>query len=295
MTDEREQVHVGTCGWNKPAWKGHFYPRGLAEREQLAHASRHLATLEINTTFHGIKSAEDFLKWRAETPDDFVFSVKGYHGVTHENPLRNAERDVAEFFASGVLLLEEKLGPILWQISDKLPFAPDVVDTFLAVLPHSVAEARSLIARRGLEPDPRILGLPDRPIRHAFEVRHPSFSTPAFVELLRRHDVAGVVTNTPTWPELREVTSDFVYVRFHGDAERFPNGYDDETLEEWAELIDGWRTGAACPDGRGREVFIYFDNPDHAGAGSPFTARKLQRLLDGPEAGTLLSIQPPLF
>lgn len=295
MTNELARVRVGTCGWSKPAWKGGFYPGRLPESEQLAWASRHLATLEINTTFHGLKTAADFLKWRAETPDGFVFSVKGHRGVTHEKSLRNTEKDVAAFFASGVLLLEEKLGPILWQISETLPFRPDVVDTFLSVLPDSVAEARSLIARAGLEADPRILDLPNRPLGHAFEVRHPSFDNPAFVELLRRHDVAAVVTNTPTWPELREVTSEFVYIRFHGDVKRFPEGYDAATLEEWAELIDGWRTGRTCPDGRAREVFVYFDNPDHGGAGSPFTARKLQRLLDGPEAGIPLSVQPPLF
>lgn len=296
MASDRARVLVGTCGWNKPAWKARFYPRGLPEREQLAYASRHLATLEINTTFHGLKSVEDFLKWRLETPDDFVFSVKGHRGVTHEGLLRNAEKGVAAFFASGVLLLEEKLGAILWQVAETLPFDPNVVGAFLAALPHSVAEAQSLLRREiGSEVDPRILDLADQPIRHAFEVRHASFDNPAFVGLLRRHDVAAAVTNTPTWPGLRDVTSDFVYVRFHGDPQRFPNGYNDETLEEWAELIDGWRTGRACSDGRGREVFVYFDNPDHGGAGSPFTARKLQRLLDGPESGTPLSIQPPLF
>lgn len=267
----------------------------LPRRRELAFASTQFSTLEINATFHGAKKPSTFLKWYHETPADFVFSVKGDQIVTHDHSLRNAEKDVTSFLASGVPLLAEKLGPILWQVSDKLAFNPDVVDAFLAVLPHSVAEARSLIARAGLEADPRILALPDRPLRHAFEVRHPSFGNPAFVELLRHHDVAAVVTNTPAWSELREVTSDVVYIRFHGDVERFPEGYDDATLEEWAELIDGWRSGRTCPDGHAREVFAYFDNPDHAGAGSPFTARKLQRLLDSPDSGTPLSVQPPLF
>jgi hypothetical protein len=147
------RVRVGTCGWSKPAWRARFYPRGLPEREQLGFASRHLTTLEINTTFHGVKKPEDFLNWYAETPDDFVFSVKGYRGITHENPLRSVEKSLATFFSSGVTLLREKLGPILWQVSDALPFNADVVSAFLSTLPHSIVEACSLIAHAGLEAD----------------------------------------------------------------------------------------------------------------------------------------------
>lgn len=295
MAKEPKPVRVGTCAWDKPRWRGNFYPVGLPKDEQLRFASTHLSTLEVNATFHGAKKPSAFLKWYHQTPSGFVFSVKGDRIVTHEHSLRRPLEDVADFLTTGVLLLEEKLGPILWQVSDQLRFDPDAVEAFLVVLPHSVDEALTLIARHGIEVDPRILDLPDRPLRHAFEVRHPSFDNPAFIELLRRHDVAAVVTNTPSWPDLRDLTSDFVYVRFHGDAERFPNGYSDETLDEWAELVDGWRTGTTCPDGQAREVFVYFDNPDHDGAGSPFTARKLQRLLDGPEAGRPLSVQPELF
>lgn len=295
MGSDAASVRVGTCGWDKPAWDGHFYSRGLSAQEKLTRASRHLATLEINTTFHGLRKPEDFLTWYAGTPEDFVFSVKGHRSVTHDNAISIASPHVAAFFASGVLLLQEKLGPILWQVSKRLPFNADAVAAFLATLPHSVDGARALMASEGIEADPRILQLPDAPLRHAFEVRHPSFGEPAFLDLLRRHDVASVATNTPTWPELRETTSDFAYVRFHGDAERFPNGYDDDTLGEWAALIGGWREGRGNPDGRAREVFAYFDNPDHGGAGSPFTARKLQRLLDGPDAIPPLPVQPPLF
>lgn len=289
------RVRIGTCGWDKAAWRGDFYPPRLPAHERLGFASRHLATLEINTTFHGLKKPEDFLNWYADTPVDFVFSVKGHRSVTHDNPLGAAERNVAAFFASGVPLLQEKLGPILWQVSEHLRFNTDAVTTFLTTLPHSVDEMRSLIAEAGIEVDPRVLDLPDAPLRHALEVRHPSFGDPAFVELLRRHDVAAVVTNTPSWPDPHDLTSDFVYVRFHGDAERFPHGYSDDALDEWAELINGWRTGRVNSDDHAREVFVYFDNPDHGGAGSPFTARKLQRLLDGPEAGRPLSVQPELF
>lgn len=295
MVEGPKRVRVGTCAWDKPWWRGVFYPADLPKTERLRFASTRLRTLEINATFHGLRQPKDFLAWHAQTPDDFVFSVKGHRGVTHDNLLRNSEKYLADFFASGVLLLKEKLGPILWQIWEGLPFDPDVVEAFLIALPHSVEEAKSLMMLHAREIDSRILDLPDRPILHAFEVRHASFDRPEFFELLRRHNVAAVVTNTPGWPEIREVTSDIVYVRLHGDAKHFPNGYDDETLEEWARAIDGWRTGSACTDGHGREVFVYFDTPNHKGISSPFDAWKLQRLLDGPEAGTLLSIQPPLF
>ncbi|GAA3734929.1 DUF72 domain-containing protein [Leifsonia bigeumensis] len=294
MGSDRARVRIGTCGWDKAAWRGDFYPPRLPAHERLGFASRNLATLEINTTFHGLKKPEDFLGWYADTPADFVFSVKGHRGVTHDNPLGAAERTVAAFFASGVPLLQEKLGPILWQVSEHLRFNADAVTAFLTTLPHSVDEVRSLIAEAGIGVDPRILDLPDAPLRHAFEARHPSFGDPAFVDLLRHHNVAAVITNTPEWPELREVTSDFSYLRFHGDLRRFPRGYDDETLASWAELIEGRRTRSSGSD-EGLEVFAYFDNPENGGAGSPFTARKLQQLVDGAQAVAPLPIQPLLF
>ena len=286
MTESGAPVWVGTCGWNKPGWQGMFYPKSLPEREQLRFASKYLKTLEINSTFRGLKSPKEFLSWHAQTPDGFVFSVKGHHEVTHEQKLRNPEKTVAAFFASGVPLLGDKLGPVLWQISEHHTYNPEVVDRFLAALPHTVAEAQELIRQNtaGAEVDPRVLGVSDRRIRHAFEVRHPSFNNPGFIELLRRHDVAAVTTNSPEWPQIRELTSDFVYLRFHGDLRRNPHGYDDATLAEWSEQIDGWRTGRTTPDRIPREVFAFFDNPEGGGASSPFTARRLQQLVDGEDA-----------
>ncbi|HEU4849701.1 MAG TPA: DUF72 domain-containing protein, partial [Terrimesophilobacter sp.] len=146
MAEVPQQVRIGTCAWDKPSWRGFFYPTGLPRRKELTFASNQFRTLEINATFHGAKKPSTFLKWYHETPDDFVFSVKGDQIVTHNHALRNAEKNVAAFLASGVLLLGEKLGPILWQVSEKLPFNPDVVDAFLSTLPHSVAEAQSLVA-----------------------------------------------------------------------------------------------------------------------------------------------------
>lgn len=256
-----------------------------------------MKTVEVNATFHGLREPKDFLSWHAQTPDGFVFSVKGHNVVTHKQRLQNVEPAVAAFFASGAPLLGDKLGPVLWQIFEQHTFNADVVDRFLAALPHSVAEAQELIRQNiaGVEIDPRILALSDRRIRHAFEARHASFGDPAFIDMLRRHNVAAVITNSPKWLELRELTSDFVYLRFHGDLRRNPDGYDEATLAEWSEQIDGWRTGRTTPDRMPREVFVYFDNPEGGGASSPFTARRLQQLVDGEDAVEPMPVQPLLF
>ncbi|MET4782446.1 uncharacterized protein YecE (DUF72 family) [Glaciihabitans sp. UYNi722] len=217
--------------------------------------------------------------------------------VTHDQLLRNPAMNVANFLASGPLALEEKLGPFLWQISEYLAFQPTVVEEFLAVLPHSIDEARQLIEQYATTSvNDRWMDAPNRPIRHAFEVRHPSFSNPRFLELLRRYDVAIVVTNTPRWPEFRDITSDFAYVRLHGDVTTRPNGYSDADLDEWATLINGWLSGEGCADGRGRDVFVYFDNPDNRGTRSPFDAIRLQERLDGPRRPrTETPVQPALW
>ncbi|HRN30172.1 MAG TPA: DUF72 domain-containing protein, partial [Terrimesophilobacter sp.] len=169
MTGSGAPVWVGTCGWNKPAWRGTFYNSTVTQRGQLKYASKYLKSLEINSTFHGLKSPKDFLSWREQTPDGFVFSVKGHKKVTHEQALRNPEKNVATFFATGVPLLGEKLGPVLWQISEHHAFDSVIVDRFLGALPHSVAEVAALIRNHLTENaiDPRVLAVPERRIRHA--------------------------------------------------------------------------------------------------------------------------------
>jgi uncharacterized protein YecE (DUF72 family) len=297
MTENEPRARVGTSGWNKPQWRTNFYPPGLVQRRELEYAAERLATLEINTTFHGLPRPSSYLSWIAETPDDFIFSVKGNKSVTHDNSLMNPARSLAKFFASGVLGLGEKRGPTLWQTPPSLPFHRETVEAFLTALPHSVGEARRLAERLGnTEIDRASQDALDRPIRHCFEVRHSSFLTPAFAELLLRYDVAAVVTNSPGWPVILDVTSDFVYVRLHGSKDHYPDGYDEATLDHWAELVNGWRSGESCPDGRARDVFVYFDNPDHDGVRSPFDAMRLQEKLDGPgTARPHTIIQPSLW
>jgi uncharacterized protein YecE (DUF72 family) len=199
MTEAQFRARVGTSGWKKPQWRGHFYPPGLVQRGELEYAADRLTSIEINTTFHGRPRPSNYLDWRAETPNDFVFSVKGSETVTHQHRLENPAKNVADFLASGVLFLQEKMRPVLWQIPSSLSFQRDTVDAFLAVLPHSVGEARQLIKRHSTaaEADQVLPDTLDHPIRHCFEVRNASFLNPVFPELLHRHDVAAVVTNSP--------------------------------------------------------------------------------------------------
>ncbi|MHA6667456.1 DUF72 domain-containing protein [Homoserinimonas sp. A447] len=279
MSENESRSRVGTSGWDHRHWQGHFYPQSLPQRGRLGYASERLSTLEINTTFHGGGSPSSFLAWRDATPADFAFSVKGPKSITHGQALGNPARGVADFFASGVLGLREKLASVLWQFPPGLGFSPEVVEGFLALLPHSIAQAQRLIEQEGRAAiDP---GASDTPIRHALEVRHASFDTPAFVDLLRRYDVAAVVTNSPTWPQLREVTADFAYLRLHSGKDHHPNGYDAASLDEWASLVDGWRSGAGCTDGSGRDTFVYFVNPEHNSIRPPFDAMALQGRLGG--------------
>ncbi|HEY0248237.1 MAG TPA: DUF72 domain-containing protein [Gryllotalpicola sp.] len=294
MTDP--QARIGAVSWRKPQWRGDFYPPGLPQAEELRYLAGRMRTLEIDTTFYGLQSPGAFTKWRDQVPQDFVFSVKGIGTVTHERRLESVARNVAEFLASGVLLLGEKLGPILWQLPPSLPFQPAKIDAFLGLLPRSVDEARRFVAQQGIVA-PMHEDVADGGLRHALEARHHSFgNNPRFLELLRRHDVAAVITNSDTWPRIDAVTAaGFVYVRLHADMTQFPDGYDDETLDWWAERITAWRTGAASADGNGRDVFAYFDHSGYAGTRSPYDAIRLQRRLGGPgpQAGTTL--QPALW
>jgi uncharacterized protein YecE (DUF72 family) len=265
---------VGTSGWRYPPWRGTFYPRDLVQRRELEHLSRRVNSIEINGSFYSLQRPETYRAWAAETPDDFVFAVKGGRFITHLKQLRDVETPLANFLASGVLALGPKLGPLLWQLPPRLRFDPGRIEEFLTLLPRSTGAAAELAARH----DERLDGRAhtetdaDRPLRHALEVRHPSFCTPAFVELLREQDVALVVADTAgTWPFLEDVTAGFVYVRLHGDAELYTSGYTPDALDVWAAKVRAWQAGEA-PTGEhtvapaaprlpeGRDVFAYFDN-----------------------------------
>jgi uncharacterized protein YecE (DUF72 family) len=281
-------VRTGISGWRYPPWRGVFYPPGLPQRLELRYAAGRLRTIEINGSFYSLQRPESYARWAAETPADFVFSVKGPRFVTHMKKLAGVEAPLANFFASGVLALGGKLGPVLWQLPPNLGYDPERLARFFAQLPRTTGAAAELAAGHDERMEGRaLLTAPaDRPLRHALEVRHASFETAGFVELLRAHDVALVVADTAgKWPLVEDVTADVMYLRLHGDEVLYASGYSDAALDDWARRIDAWRRGGEVEDARkivpelvpsarkSRDVYCYFDNDMKVHA--PFDARKL--------------------
>lgn len=239
-------IRVGIGGWVFEPWRGTFYPKGLPHVRELAHASRNVTSIEINSTFYASQKPASFRRWASETPDDFVFSLKGPRYTTHRRVLAEAGSSVERFFGSGVLELKQKLGPVLWQLPPTKPFNPDDFTAFLELLPPT---------------------LDSRPIRHAVEVRHASFMTADFITLLRKHAVAPVLVDSEKHPMIADVTSDFVYARLQRTSEKVKTGYAPAALDDWARRAqtfakggtpDGVEMLAAAPRGKSkRDVFIY--------------------------------------
>ncbi|MEO7933160.1 MAG: DUF72 domain-containing protein [Chthoniobacterales bacterium] len=271
------EIRIGISGWTYPPWRGVFYPEKWRQKDELAYASRQVSSIEINGTFYSLQRPESYRKWFEETPDDFVFAVKGGRFITHIRRLKDIEQAVANFLASGLLRLEKKLGPILWQLPPSLKFDPVRLETFFKLLPHTMKDAVAVAKTHNeivedhdwTELDPE---LEECPVRHALEVRHPSFQCEEFIELLRQYRVALVVADTAgKWPFMEDITSDFVYVRLHGEEELYASGYTEESLANWAHKIESWSKGKN-PEGaklfsskapkqkQGCDVYVYFDN-----------------------------------
>jgi len=240
------RIRVGVGGWVFEPWRGSFYPEGLAQKRELEFASRALTSIEINGTYYGSQKPESFRKWRDETPEGFVFAVKGPRFATNRRVLAEAGESIARFFGSGVLELGDKLGPVNWQFMATKRFDPDDFAAFLALLPAA---------------------LDGRPIRHAVEVRHPSFRSPEFVALARAHGVAVVIAADSDFPQIADLTAPFVYGRLMGTREDEPAGLAPADLDAWADRARRWASGAADvgletvappPDeAPGRDVFLY--------------------------------------
>jgi len=285
MHRRRMTVRIGISGWRYAGWRGVFYPKGLQQRRELEFASQTFGTIEINGTFYSLQRPASFEQWAAETPDDFVFSLKGSRFITHMLKLRNIETPLANYFASGLLGLGRKMGPVLWQFAPQMQFSRERFEGFFKGLPRSTKEAARLAKRC----DDRMLGRSvlkakeDLPIRHCVEIRHESFAVPEFMELLRSYNIGFVVADTVEWPLLMEVTADFVYCRLHGSEQLYASGYEAEALEVWADRVVAFARGQRAegryveerrPDGVERDVFVYFDND--AKVRAPFDALGLQ-------------------
>jgi uncharacterized protein YecE (DUF72 family) len=286
-------IRIGISGWRYAPWRGVFYPRGLPQRRELEYAASRFGSVEINGSFYSLQTPDSYANWRDATPPGFVFAVKGPRYLTHMLKLREVEKPLANFLASGPLRLGDRLGPILWQLPPFLRFDRARLASFFDLLPRDMEQALALARRR----DPaRMRGRcalaldANRPLRHALEVRHDSFRDPAFIDLLREYRIALVVADTAgRWPLLEDVTADFVYIRLHGDEELYVSGYDDEALDGWAARIRAWATGRQPRDARRasrvappkratRVVYCYFDND--AKVRAPFDALSLMRRLD---------------
>lgn len=287
MTEGR--IRIGISGWRYAGWRGIFYPKGLPQRRELEFAAQTFDTIEINGTFYSLQRPESFAEWVRQTPEDFVFSVKGSRFLTHMLKLREVKVPLANFFGSGVLRLGEKFGPLLWQFPPQMRFDAERFENFFKLLPRSHREAAALMRRHAdrMREDAGFRVKKDDPLRHCVEIRHESFVVPEFIELLREHNIGLVVADTVEWPLLMDVSADFVYCRLHGSEQLYTSGYDDAALREWAGRLKIWAQGGQ-PEGRWaseamarvepRDVYLYFDND--AKVRAPLDAQRLRELVN---------------
>jgi uncharacterized protein YecE (DUF72 family) len=242
-------IRVGIGGWTFEPWRGVFYPDKLPQARELSFASRAVTSIEINGTFYGSQKPSSFRKWAEETPDDFIFSLKGPRFATNRKKLAEAGESIERFLTSGVTELGPKLGPLLWQMAPTKKFEEDDFAAFLALLPKT-HEGHAL--------------------RHVVEVRHESFRDPRFVALLRRFGVALVFADSEKYPAFADLTADFVYARLMSAEEKNPTGYNPAAVKKWAAHSTAWESGLDPEDlphidkpakkTRARDVFVYMIN-----------------------------------
>jgi uncharacterized protein YecE (DUF72 family) len=280
-------LHIGISGWRYAPWRGVFYPSKLALRSELMFASRMVGSIEINGSFYNLQRPQSYASWYEDTPSKFMFSVKAPRYITHILRLRDCEKPLANFLASGLFNLKDKLGPILWQFPPNMRFDAELFENFLKLLPHDTEAARAIARKHDSHMKGHVQLTIDsnRKMRHAIEIRNESFVDPAFIEMLRHYRVAFVIADTAgKWPYYEDLTADFVYMRLHGDEELYASGYSDAALERWAQRIRAWSGGGQPTDAHlissevpraraRRQVFCYFDNDIKVYA--PFDAAKL--------------------
>lgn len=284
-------IRIGISGWRYAPWRGVFYPEDLAQARELEFASRAVRTIEINGSFYSLQRPESYQAWYEATPDDFIFAHKGNRYITHIRRLRDPEKPLANVFASGVLLLREKLGPFLWQFPPNFKFDEALFEHFFSLLPHDTEQAAALAAQHEKRMEGRAAIATDkrRKVLHAIEIRNESFAVPAFVRLLRKYKVALVVADTAgKWPDYEDVTASFMYLRLHGEKELYASGYTPGSLDRWAARVRAWAkggqpddakliAGSAPPRRASRDIYCYFDNDVKVHA--PFDAQNLEQRL----------------
>jgi uncharacterized protein YecE (DUF72 family) len=286
-------IRIGISGWRYTPWRRVFYPPDLPQRAELHYAARILSTIEINGSFYSLQRPESYARWYAETPDDFMFTIKGPRFITHMRRLRDVEEPLANFLASGLFNLGAKLGPILWQFPPNFKYDRARMQAFLALLPQDTDAARSIARKRStafMKGRTCLATRGLRALRHAMEIRHESFLDPSFVELLRERNVALVIAETARhWPMAQDITADFVYMRLHGDKELYRSGYQDKALTRWARRVRAWHRGSEPADAqrivgkkspkvKSRDVYCFFDNTD-VKLRAPRDAQTLMKML----------------
>ncbi|MHC2993277.1 hypothetical protein OB13_17450 [Pontibacter sp. HJ8] len=247
---EQRKIYIGTSGWHYRHWVGTFYPPDLKSKDFTNYYLQYFRTVEINNSFYKLPSAETFANWRASVPDDFVYAVKGSRFITHMKKLKYPQESIQRFFEN-VNALEEKLGPILFQLPPGWSVKEERLAAFLAVLPPYY--------------------------RYTFEFRHPSWYTPAILDLLRRYNAAFCIYELEYHMSPLEVTADFVYVRLHGPETKYAGSYSEEALNNWADKCLEWQQQRL-------DVYVYFDN-DQLGYAA-FNAKRLQELVSEKQPAT---------
>jgi uncharacterized protein YecE (DUF72 family) len=283
------EFRIGISGWRYAPWRKQFYPEGLKQDKELYFASRAVNTIEINGSFYALQTPERYQGWYKDVPDDFKFSVKAPRFITHIRRLNDVEHPIANFFASGVLHLKNKLGPILWQFPPSFRFDSELFEAFLALLPVTTTEAAKAVKKYRDDFENPIKK--SERIRHCVEIRNKSFIESEFFDLLAKYDVAFVFADSAgRFPYAEEITSDFIYMRLHGDTELYKSGYTDEALDRWFSRMKTWSRGNQPGDANlvrakkaqtaneERDIFCYFDNTDKLWA--PYDARKILARLD---------------
>ncbi len=246
MTKKTGSIRIGVGGWTYPPWRGVFYPDTLTQSKELHYASRQLSSIEINGTFYRTQTPQSYRKWASETPDDFVFSLKGPRYATNRRVLAEAGDSIQRFYDSGVTELGDRLGPVLWQFAPTKKFDADDFEAFLALLPQKVD---------------------GRQLRHVVEVRHASFLAPVFIALLRKYKIAVVYSEHATYPAMADITTDFVYARLQKGKDSLAKGYPPKAITQWAERLRTWAEGGQPQDlprvtaskitAQPRDVFAY--------------------------------------
>ena len=220
-------VRVGVGGWTFEPWRDNFYPKGLPHSKELAYAGRQLTAIEVNGTYYSTMKPESFKKWHDETPDDFVFSLKANRFATNRRELAGAGESITRFVGSGISELGNKLGPIVWQFMPTKQFDAQDFDAFLALLPKAVDGCK---------------------LRHVLDVRHPSFLSPGYLKLARKHRCASVFTDSDKFPSFADATGDFIYARLMRADAKQKDGYAAKALDEWAAAARTWAEGGE-PEG----------------------------------------------